>query len=79
MLNTHQAIFCREGGLAAEIHGGDGAGREIGRSYGKANKESTIVGKLVAINFYHEQFWGLSVPMSNPLIDLPGKVSRGRT
>ena len=35
---------------------------------GKGNKESTIVGKLVAINFYHEQFLGLSVPMSNPLI-----------
>ena len=35
---------------------------------GKENKESTIVGKLVAINFYHEQFLGLSVPMSNPLI-----------
>lgn len=27
-----------------------------------------IVGKLVAINFHHEQFVGLSVPMGNPLI-----------
>ena len=35
---------------------------------GKGNKESTIVGKLVAINFYHEQLLGLSVHMSNPLI-----------
>ena len=35
---------------------------------GKGSKESTTVGKLVAINFYHEQFLGLSVPMSNPLI-----------
>ena len=35
---------------------------------GKENKESTIVGKLVAIKFYHEQFLGLSAPMSNPLI-----------
>ena len=35
---------------------------------GKGNKESTIVGKLVAINFYHEQFVGMSVPMGNPLI-----------
>ena len=35
---------------------------------GKGNKESTIVGKLVAINFYHEKFLGLSMPMSNPLI-----------
>ena len=35
---------------------------------GKVNKESTIVGKLVAINLYNEQFLGLSVPMSNPLI-----------
>jgi len=35
---------------------------------GKGNKESTIVGKLVAINFYHEQFVGLSVPLGNPFI-----------
>ena len=35
---------------------------------GKGNKESTIVGKLVVINFYHEQFVGLSVPLSSPLI-----------
>ena len=35
---------------------------------GKENKESSIVGKLVAINFYHEQFLGLPVPMSNPLV-----------
>ena len=35
---------------------------------GKGKKESTIVGKLVAINLYHEQFWRVSVPMSNPLI-----------
>ena len=35
---------------------------------GKTNEESTIVGKLVVINFYHEEFLGLSVPMSNPLI-----------
>ena len=30
---------------------------------GKRNKESTIVGNLVAINFYNEQLLGLSVPM----------------
>ena len=35
---------------------------------GKGTKKSTIVGKLVVINFYHGQFLGLSVPMSNPLI-----------
>ena len=34
----------------------------------KGNKESSIVGKLVVINFYHEQFVGLSVPMGYPLI-----------
>ena len=34
----------------------------------KGNKESTGVGKLVAINFYHEQFVGLSMPLGNPLI-----------
>ena len=39
----------------------------------KGNKESTIVGKLVAINFYHEQFLGLPVPMSNPLIRSVGQ------
>ena len=31
---------------------------------GKGNKESTIVHKLVAISFYHEQLLGPSVPMS---------------
>ena len=67
------AVFYRKGVLAAERHGGDGAGRRTGRVHGillrrEGNKESTIVGKLVAINFYHEQFLGLSVPMSNPLI-----------
>ena len=35
---------------------------------GKGNKESTIVGKLLAINLYHEQSLRLPVPMSNPLI-----------
>ena len=35
---------------------------------GKESKESTIVGKLVAMNFYHGQFLGLPVPMSNSLI-----------
>ena len=35
---------------------------------GKENKELTIVGKLVVINFYLEQFLGLSVPMRHPLI-----------
>lgn len=34
----------------------------------KGNKETTIAGKLVAINFYHEQFVGLSLPLGNPLI-----------
>lgn len=29
----------------------------------KGKKESTILGKLVAINFYQEEFVGLSVPM----------------
>ena len=32
---------------------------------GKGNEVSTIGGKLVAVNFYHEQFLGLSVPMKN--------------
>ena len=35
---------------------------------GKGIKESTIVSKLVVINFYHGQFLGLSVPLNNPLI-----------
>ena len=34
----------------------------------KGNKETTITGKLVAINFYHEQFVGLSLPLGSPLI-----------
>ena len=34
----------------------------------KGNKETTIAGKLVAINFYHEQFVGLSMLLGNPLI-----------
>ena len=34
----------------------------------KGNKETTISGKLVAINLYHEQFVGLSMPLGNPLI-----------
>ena len=34
---------------------------------GKGNKESTVVGRLMAINFYHEQCLGLSLPISNPL------------
>ena len=38
------------------------------RGAGKGIKESTIVGKLVAINIYHGRFLELSVPMSNPLI-----------
>ena len=36
---------------------------------GKINKGSTTtVRKVVAINFYHEQFVGLPVPMSDPLM-----------
>lgn len=35
---------------------------------GKYNKKSTIVGKSVAINCYHQQFLGLPVPLGNPLI-----------
>ena len=46
---------------------------------GKGINESTVVGKLLAINFYHEQVLGLSVPTSNPLIRSVCKVSRGRT
>ena len=66
-------IVCREGVLSAEIHGGDGASGRVGRVHGvllrrKRREESTIVGKLVAINFYHEQFVGLSMLMNNPLI-----------
>ena len=34
----------------------------------KENKETTIAGKLVAINFYHEQSVGLSLPLGTPLI-----------
>ena len=34
----------------------------------KWNKESTIAGKLVAVQFYHERFVGLSLPLGNPLI-----------
>ena len=35
----------------------------------KGNKKTTIAGKLVAINFYHEQFVGLSMPLGIPLIE----------
>ena len=44
---------------------------------GKGNKESSIVGKLVAISVYHKQLLGPSVSMSNPLIRLDrlGNVS----
>ena len=31
----------------------------------KKNKEATVVGKLVAVNFYHEQWVGLSLPISH--------------
>ena len=34
----------------------------------KGNKETTIAGKLVAINFCHEQFVRPSMPLGNPLI-----------
>ena len=34
----------------------------------KGSKESIIAGKLVAVQLYHEQFVGLSSPLSNPLI-----------
>ena len=34
----------------------------------KGNKESTIAGKLVAVQLYHEQFVGLSFPLGKPLI-----------
>ena len=33
----------------------------------KVNKETTIAGKLVAINFYLDLFVGLSLPLGNPL------------
>ena len=32
------------------------------------NTDSTIAGKLVAVQFYHEEFVGLSLPLGNPLI-----------
>ena len=72
------AVFYREGVLAAGGHGGDGAGKGIARVHGillrrEGSKESTIVGTLVAINFYHEQFLGLSVRVSNPLIRYVGQ------
>ena len=31
----------------------------------KRNKEATVAGKLVAVNFYHEQWVGLSLPISH--------------
>ena len=34
----------------------------------KGTKELTIAGKSVAVQFYHEQFVGLSLPLGNPLI-----------
>ena len=34
----------------------------------KGNTETTIAGKLVATNIYHEQFVGLSMPLGNLLI-----------
>ena len=40
----------------------------------EANKESTIVHNWAAINCYHEQLLGPSVPTSNRRIDLLGKV-----
>ena len=32
------------------------------------NRDSTIMGKLVAVNFYHQQFQNMSLPLSNPYI-----------
>ena len=31
----------------------------------KKNKEATVAGKLVAVNFYHEQWVGLPLPISH--------------
>ena len=50
--------FCREGVLDAEQHVGSGAGKRTRRiemvffCTGKGSKESTIVDKTVAINFF---------------------------
>ena len=30
----------------------------------KPNKEATVAGKLVAVNFYHQQWVGLSLPIN---------------
>ena len=59
--------------FAAEGQEGDGASGRVVRVHGmlfrrKGNKEPTIVGMLVAINFDLRQLVGLSVPMKNPLI-----------
>ena len=46
---------------------------------GKGSKESILPGKLLAINLYREQFLGLSVSMSNPLIRSVGRgIKRAR-
>ena len=41
----------------------------------KGNKETTIAGKLVAINFY--ELVGLSLPLGNPLINQRNKNQEG--
>ena len=61
------AVFYRKGVLAAERHGGDGAGKGFGRVHGillRREREQgvVLVGRLVAINSYHEQFLGLQCP-----------------
>ena len=62
-------VFYREGVLAAERRGRDGAGRGIGRVHGillRREREQGVdlVGRLVA----PRAVLGATVPMSNPLI-----------
>ena len=65
--------------LAAEIHGEVELVRGLvefmgGCCAGDGNKESTIAGKLMAINFHDEQLLGPSVSMSHRGLDLLGEL-----
>ena len=66
-------LFVRKGCWLQKAMGEMELVAEVAESMGyccaeKGNKETTIAGKLVVINFYHEQFMGLSLPFGNPLI-----------
>ena len=45
----------------------------------RGNRESTVAGKLVAVNFFHEQWMGKSLPLNHFRIKAVRKRSKGFT